>query len=118
MILPWGKYRYKRLPMGVANLPEIFQQKMSDLFNGFEFICAYIDDILILIKGDWIDYVQKLELTLNKLKEKGLKRDIENYFFRKTEMEYLGLWVTRNGVKPINKKIEAITNMKPPTSQK
>ena len=118
MILPWGKYRYKRLPMGVANLPEIFQQKMSDLFNGFEFICAYIDDILILIKGDWIDYVQKLELTLNKLKEKGLKRDIENYFFRKTEMEYLGLWVTRNGFKPINKKIEAITNMKPPTSQK
>ena len=33
-------------------------------------------------------------------------------------MEYLGLWVTRDGVKPINRKIEAITNMKPPTSQK
>ena len=23
IILPWGKYRYKRLPMGVANSPEI-----------------------------------------------------------------------------------------------
>ena len=33
-------------------------------------------------------------------------------------MEYLGLWVTHDGVKPINKKIEAITNTKPPTSRK
>ena len=33
-------------------------------------------------------------------------------------MEHLGLLVTRDGVKPINIKIEAITNMAPPTSQK
>ena len=45
---------------------------MNDLFHGFEFICAYIDDILILTKGDWTNHLQKLELTLNKLKEKDL----------------------------------------------
>ena len=55
-------------------------------------------------------------MTLNKLKENGLKFNIENSFFGKTEMEYLVLWVTRDGVKPINIKIEAITNMAPPTS--
>ena len=38
--------------MGVANLPDILQQKMNELFHGFEFIRAYIDDILILTKGD------------------------------------------------------------------
>ena len=31
-------------------------------------------------------------------------------------MEYLGLWVTCHGIKSINRKIEEITNMKPPTS--
>ena len=60
IILPWGKYRYKRLPMGVANSPEIFQQKMNNLFHGFEFIRAYIDDLLILKEGYWRDHVQKL----------------------------------------------------------
>ena len=35
IILPWGKYSYKRLPMGVANYPDIFQQKMNDLFHVF-----------------------------------------------------------------------------------
>ena len=33
-------------------------------------------------------------------------------------MEYLGFWVTHDVVQPINKKIEAITNMKTPTSQR
>ena len=33
-------------------------------------------------------------------------------------MEYLGFWVKRDGVEPINKKIEAMKNMKPPTYQK
>ena len=41
---------------------------MNDLFHGFEFICAYIDNPLVLTKLDWIYHVQKLELTLNKLK--------------------------------------------------
>ena len=38
IILPCGKYRYKRLLMGVSNSPEIFQQKTNYLFHGFEFI--------------------------------------------------------------------------------
>ena len=72
--------------MGVANLSDIIQQKMNDLFHGFELIRAYIDEILILTKGDQKDHVKKLELTLNKLKEQGIKCNIEKYFFRHTEI--------------------------------
>ena len=52
------------------------------------------------------------------MNEKGLKFNIEEYLFVQTEMEYLGLWVTSNGVKPINRKIEEMNKMNPPTSQK
>ena len=55
---------------------------------------------------------------LNKLKEKGIKYNIEKLFFGQTEIEYLGFWVTCDGVKPINMKSEAIINMKPPTFRK
>ena len=60
IILPWGKYWYKRLTMGVVNSPDIFQQKMNDLFHRFELVPAYIDDLLILNKGDWTDHIQNL----------------------------------------------------------
>ena len=51
IILLWEKYRYKRLPMGISNLPDIFQHKMNDLFHGFEFISAYIDNLFTPTKG-------------------------------------------------------------------
>ena len=41
---------------------------MNYLFHGFEFIRVYIDDLLVLTKGDWIYHVHNMELTLNKLK--------------------------------------------------
>ena len=60
IIIPWWKYWYKRLPMGVANSPDIFQQKMNGLFHIFEFICSCIDELLVLTKGYWADDEQKL----------------------------------------------------------
>ena len=62
--------------MGVANSPNFLQQKINDLFHGLEFIRAYIDDLLIIKKGYCKYHIQKLELTLNKLKGKGLKCNI------------------------------------------
>ena len=73
--------------MGVATSPDMLQQKMSDLFHGLKFIHAYIDNLFILTKRHWTDHEQKLELTSNKLKEKGIKYNIEKYFFGQTEME-------------------------------
>ena len=68
IIIPWRKYRYKFFPMGVSNLMEHFQQKMSKSFQGFKFIHAYIDDLFVLTKGECTDHVHKLEFTLNQSK--------------------------------------------------
>ena len=27
IVLPWGKYQYQKLPMGLCNSPDIFQEK-------------------------------------------------------------------------------------------
>ena len=91
---------------------------MNDLFHGFKFICAYIGELLFLTKEDWSDYVHRLELTFNKLMVTGNKCNNEDSFFGKTEMTYLGFGATRNGAKRIIRKIDAIPNMKPPTSRK
>ena len=48
IVLPWGKYKYLRLPMGISGAPDIFQAKMSSLMAGLEFVRVYLDDCLIL----------------------------------------------------------------------
>ena len=64
---------------------------MNGLLKGFEFICAYIDNLFIFTKSDWEDHVQKLNRPLNKLKKRRLNCDIEKSFFVQIKMEYLGL---------------------------
>ncbi len=52
IIFPWGKYAYKRLLMGVAGSPDIFQAKMSELMAALEFVHAYLlDDLLCITRA-------------------------------------------------------------------
>ena len=55
IVLPWGKYEYQRLPMGLCNSPDIFQEKMSSLMQELKFVQAYIDDLLCITKGSFED---------------------------------------------------------------
>ena len=86
IILPQGNYKYKRLPMGICNSPDIFQEKMNEMDCGFEFIRSYIYDLSIITKGDWSDHLNKLEQVLKNLKENSLKCNIKRYFFGQTHM--------------------------------
>ena len=36
----------------------------------------------------------------------------------RTKLEYLGYWITQDGVKPLSKKVEAITNLAAPKTRK
>ena len=90
IILPWGKYRYKRLTMGVSNSPDILQGKTNEMFRCFEIIRAYIYDLLIITKGDWYNQLEKLELKFQKLEDNGLKCNIEKLSFGKPRWNILG----------------------------
>ena len=66
-ILLWGKYNYKQLTMGVCNYPENFQGKTNEMFQGFKYIHAYLDDLLVLAAGNWTDNLTNMEQVFIKL---------------------------------------------------
>ena len=118
IVLPWGKYEYQRLPMGLCNSPDIFQEKISTLMDGLEYVRAYIDDLLCITKGSWRDHLEKLEEVLKRVSRAGLKVNAKKSFFGRNELEYLGYWITRTGIMPIAKKVEAILRIDPPKNVK
>ena len=118
IVLPWGKYEYVRLPMGLCNSPDIFQEKMSDLMIGLEFVRVYIDDLLVVTKDTWEDHLQKVSKVFDRLSEVGLKVNIKKSFFGQGQVEYLGYQITRDGIKPLPKKVEAILRLTPPKTKK
>jgi Reverse transcriptase (RNA-dependent DNA polymerase) len=117
-ILPWGKFRYLRLPMGIKNSPDIFQAVMQDLLGDLEFTRVYLDDILITSSGNLEEHLEKLNQVLKRLTQAGFRCNVKKCSFARTELEYLGYWLTRDGIQPQPKKVEAILRLQAPKTKK
>ena len=118
IVLPFGKFEYQRTPMGLCNSPDIFQEKMNELFEGLDFVRAYIDDLLCLTTSTLDDHLEKLERIFIRLRKAGLKVNAKKSFFARSELEYLGYWITREGIQPVTKKVDALLRIAEPKNRK
>jgi hypothetical protein len=118
IVTPFGKYQYLRLPMGISCSPYIFQEKMSDLMQHLNFVRTYLDDLLVISSGTLDDNLKKMEVVFKILSDKGLRVNAEKSTFCAEEIEYLRYWISKSGIQPIPKKVEAIKNMERPTTRK
>jgi hypothetical protein len=114
----WGKNEYQRLPMGLCNSLDIFQEKMNDLLDGLDTVRVYIDDILHVTKGTWEDHLTGLKEVFKRLQQAGLKVNAKKSNFGAHELEYLGYNITRTGIQPIAKKVQVIQAIKTPKTHK
>jgi hypothetical protein len=73
IVMPFGKYEYQNLPMGLCNSPDIFQERMYEIFSDLEYVRVYIDDLLVTSCSTFKEHLQRLELVFSQLSEAGLK---------------------------------------------
>ena len=114
LILPWGKHKYLGLPMGLSGSPDIFQDKMTNLVGDLEYARAYLDDLLCLTCDSFEDHLNKLDVILNRLNNSNLKINAQKSSFCMDQIEYLGFYITRDGIKPMDKKVKAILDLERP----
>ena len=53
--------------MGLFNGPDIFQEKMYELFVGLDIVRFYIDDLLHVTKGYWAEHITFLKEMFTRL---------------------------------------------------
>ena len=104
--------------MGLCNSPDIFQEKMSELFIGLDTVRVYIDDLLHVTKGSWTEHLSILKEMFTRLQKAGLKFNIRKSCFGAHKFDYLGSHVTHDGVMPIRNKVEAIQALAIPKTRK
>jgi hypothetical protein len=94
IVFPWGKYKYKLLPMGMKIAPDIFQNVMSKLVQGMEYVKTYLDDLLLLTNKSsrFKDHLLKLEMVLARMSTTGMRVNISKSKFFAQQIEYLGYW--------------------------
>src|SRR5210317_293710 len=97
--------------MGLCNSPDVFQENMSELMSDLIFVRAYIDDLHVITQDNFTRHLDQLEQVHQKRQETGLKINMSKSKLARYELEYLGYWITRNEIKPLNKKVESINNL-------
>ena len=65
-------YQYYRMPFGLTNAPATFQRLMDKLFNDWNFVFIYLDDILIASRS-FSEHITHIMQVLQRLQEAGLK---------------------------------------------
>ena len=118
IVLPWGKYEYTRLPMGIKLAGDAFQQRMNDLLGHLPFVRCYLDDVLIVTKTNWADHLTAINTVLETMATAGLKVNAEKSFFGRKQLDYLGYRISQEGIRPDTKKVEAIKALAPPKTRK
>ena len=64
------------------------------------------------------DHLEKLGQVFERLQKAGLKVNTKKSFFVRDELEYLGYWITRDGIQPVAKKVQAISLIAAPKTKK
>ena len=91
-----GLFRYNWLPFGVSYAPAIFKRTMDSLFQGFNGVLAYVDDILVP-GSSTEEHLVNLDKVLSKFSEAGLNLNKSKCIFMALKVEYLGYIIDKNG---------------------
>ena len=110
-----GLYECKSMPFGLCNAPPTFQRLMLNCLGelNLTYCLIYLDDIIILSRTEE-EHLEQMRVVFDQFREHGLKLKPSKCEVFKTEINYLAHHMSKTGVLPSKKNLEAIAQCPPP----
>ena len=119
-----ASYLYQRMPIGLNISPVVWQSYINAILHCLSSrkYCEVIMDDMLLFMPNKQTHFEKLIDLLQALCKKGLKISPKKCQLFRTELQYMGNTIfikeRRVCMKPLRSRLEAIQNLKAPTTQK
>lgn len=112
-----GVYRYCRLPFGLCNAPDIFQEILQSIvLTGCRGTVNYLDDILVSGKTKE-EHDANLKIVMDCLKNHNVKINMDKCSIGKTSVKFLGFVISADGWSVENEKVKALQSFRRPQTQ-
>ncbi|KAM9998348.1 hypothetical protein ACTFIY_008021 [Dictyostelium cf. discoideum] len=106
-----GKFEYTRMPQGLVNSPSTFARLMVEIFGKIKSLLQYFDDLLVHSKLNYmVHFIEIIRMLLYCRKEKSE--------MLKTEVDFLGFHIHKDGISPRAAKVRAISELPEPRNAK
>ena len=112
----YGHFEFLVLPFGLTNAPATFMHLMHETFREFldDFVLVFLDDILIYSKT-LEEHERHVRRCWTSCAQQKLYAKESKCEFFKTEVEFLGHIVGRDGVRMMEDKVQAVSEWPTPT---
>jgi hypothetical protein len=114
-----GHWHFKRMIQGMKTSPGTFQRVMNSALAGLIGIkcLVYLDDIIVYGKNLY-DHNEKLTEVFERLRLANLKLQPDKCNFLQRECVYLGHVISKDGIKPDERKVKSVIEFPVPTTVK
>ncbi|GBG69682.1 hypothetical protein CBR_g4512 [Chara braunii] len=115
----FGHYEFTVMPFGLTNAPATFQRAMNDVFRDIleQYVLVYLDDILVYSRT-LEEHLRHLRDVLDRLRRHGFYAKLSKCRFAQHKVDFLGHYVSDQGLHMDDAKITAIAEWPAPTSAK
>ncbi|GBG70992.1 hypothetical protein CBR_g8291 [Chara braunii] len=115
----FGHYKFTVMPFGLTNAPATFQRAMNDISRDIleQYVLVYLGDILVYSRT-LEEHLRHLRDVLDRLRRHGFYAKLSKCRFAQHKVDFLGHYVSDQGLHMDDAKITAIAEWPAPTSAK
>ncbi|KAM9986890.1 hypothetical protein ACTFIY_011310 [Dictyostelium cf. discoideum] len=113
-----GKFEYTRMPQGLVNSPSTFARLMVEIFGKIKSLLQYFDNLLVHSKLNYMVHFIEIIRMLIYCRKYLLFISREKSEMLKTEVDFLGFHIHKDGISPRAAKVRAISELPEPRNAK
>ena len=113
-----GLFEFNRMPFGLKSASVTFIRSMNEITKHIrEFTETFIDD-MVVFSSTMADHVVHLRRFFEVIRDAGLTLNFKKSNFAMKEITFLGHTIGSGKIEPDRSKLEALDEIKPPTTKK
>ena len=114
---PFGRYKFLRLPFGIASAPEVYHKTIHMIYEHLEGVDTSMDDIIVW-GSTKAEHDERLKQVLKATRTANLRLNKEKCQLGVKELTFVGDILSSEGIRPDPRKVSAIENMPQPQCKK